>query len=245
MTPSRSDFVSRGIRCAGWLYLPAAASSGSKPAVVVLAHGFSGTHAFHYWHRAEAYAEAGYAVFDFDFRHLGDSDGSPRQIVSVRKQREDLLAALSHVRSLPEVDPSRIALYGTSLGGGLVVDVASQDHGVAAVIAIVPYLDGLAAAPGTPLGTKVRLVQRALADKVGRLRGRAPMTMRVFGQPGSDSVMDRDGAWDLLPTVGAPGSDWDTDRTVLRSTEGTYRNEATRFEILEMALYRPGRRLGR
>jgi len=40
------------------------------------------------------------------------------------------------------VDASRVVLIGMSVGGGLVIDVAARGHGIAAVAAIVPYLDG-------------------------------------------------------------------------------------------------------
>jgi Transposase len=49
----QSDFTSSGTLCRGWLYLPAVVT---RPPVIVLAHGFSLTHSFHFWHRAEAYA---------------------------------------------------------------------------------------------------------------------------------------------------------------------------------------------
>src|SRR6266480_262185 len=52
----QSDFTSSGTLCRGWLYLPEVVT---RPPVIVLAHGFSFTHSFHFWRRAEAYAAAG------------------------------------------------------------------------------------------------------------------------------------------------------------------------------------------
>src|SRR6266516_7043157 len=52
----QSDFTSSGTLCRGWLYLPEVVT---RPPVIVLAHGFSLTHSFHFWRRAEAYAAAG------------------------------------------------------------------------------------------------------------------------------------------------------------------------------------------
>ena len=49
---------------------------------------------------------------------IGRSYGQPRQIVDVRKQREDYHAAVRFARSLSGVDPERIAIWGTSLSGG-------------------------------------------------------------------------------------------------------------------------------
>ncbi len=123
VVPVRSDFRSDGVRCAGWLYLPGGptgTAGAHRPPVIVLAHGFSGVHATYYWRRAADYAAAGFAVFDFDPRHIGESDGSPRQVVSAARQLVDLRAAVAHVRTLPQVDHDRVVLSGTSLGGGLV-----------------------------------------------------------------------------------------------------------------------------
>lgn len=50
------------------------------------------------------------------------------------------------------------------MGGGLVVDVAAEDPRVAAVVAIVPHLDGTKALPGTPVAARLRLLATAIAD---------------------------------------------------------------------------------
>ena len=42
------------------------------------------------------------AAFVFDYRHLGSSDGEPRQLLDIGRQLEDLHAAVAHVRARPE-----------------------------------------------------------------------------------------------------------------------------------------------
>ena len=69
-------------------------------------------------------------MFDHD---LGESGGTPRQIVDVQAQRADLRAALAHARREPRVDPRRVALWGTSPGG--------RGFGHAALILNMPALD--------------------------------------------------------------------------------------------------------
>lgn len=236
-----SDFTSAGTLCRGWLYLP---EGVTRPPVIVLAHGISLTHSFHYWRRAEAYAAAGFAVFDFDPRFIGCSDGEPRQMVSVRCQREDLAAAVAHVRSLETVDASRVVLAGMSLGGGLVIDVAARDHSIAAVVAIVPYLDGTKALPGTPLSEQLRFIRAAFADRTRRLIGKEPVLTPVFGKAGdATTLLSRDGAWELLPTVGPADAVWDSGFTSMSSSAGDYRNQVTTWEVLGSLVYRPGKRL--
>ena len=139
-TVSRSDldFPSQGIRCAGWLYRPESANTGRLPAVV-MAHGFTAVRDQRLTAYAEAFASAGFAVLLFDYRHFGDSEGEPRQLLDVGRQLQDWEAAIATVRDLPDVDPERVALWGTSFGGAHAQATAARDPRIAAVVAQVPF----------------------------------------------------------------------------------------------------------
>ncbi|MCK5006754.1 MAG: alpha/beta fold hydrolase [Spirochaetales bacterium] len=91
---------------------------------------------------AVCFQEAGFAVLAFDYRHLGESGGEPRQLVWIPYQKEDYAAAVRYLRGLQEIDPAKIALWGTSLSGGHVVVTAAGDEKIACVSAQVPLLDG-------------------------------------------------------------------------------------------------------
>ena len=115
---------------------------------------------------------AGFSVLAFDFRRLGASGGTPRQVVCVADQVADYRAALAFAGSLPEVDPRRIAVWGFSLAGGHVLRVAARQPGLAAAIAQAPLADGPAIALNamramTP-GAALRLQFRAAADLLRR-----------------------------------------------------------------------------
>lgn len=147
-TTDRSDieFVSKGKLLRGWHYHPAGdalATPAGRPAVV-MAHGLSMTRDGGLQPFAESFAAAGCHVIVFDYRHFGDSEGEPRELVSVDRQRRDFHSAIAFTRTLDDVDPQRIALWGTSYSGGHVIDVASRDPRIAAVISQVPNLDNLA-----------------------------------------------------------------------------------------------------
>ena len=116
---------------------------GRRPCVV-LAHGFGGTVDSGLLPYAERFAAAGLDALAFDYRHFGASDGEPRQLLSIPRQLEDYAAAIAFARSLAGVDPERIVVWGSSYSGGHVVPVAVADGRVAAVIAQVPGMDGLA-----------------------------------------------------------------------------------------------------
>ena len=123
-------FRSGGEQCAAWLFRPAEAE---RPApCVVMASGLSCVREQRLDAFAERFARAGYAVLAFDHRHFGGSGGSPRSLMSARRQRDDWRAALGFARSLDGVDRARIALWGFSLGGGNVQALAMGEPGVAA-----------------------------------------------------------------------------------------------------------------
>ncbi|PVY98000.1 hypothetical protein C8D89_12255 [Actinomycetospora cinnamomea] len=161
---------------------------------MVLAHGFSGTMDWILPAFAERFAAGGLAVLTFDYRHFGESEGHPRQLVDSTRQRADLRRAVELARALPEVDGQRIALWGSSLGGSHVVELAATDPTVTAVVANVPALDvwrgggslrqemaqrGLRR--GKVVRATIRLLGAALVDEVRGRLGRAPRYIAVYG----------------------------------------------------------------
>jgi len=222
-------FFSHGVRCAAW-HLPAGtdalAGVAGRPCVV-MAHGFGGTRDTGLLGYAEPFADAGIDAFIFDYRGYGDSEGTPRQCISVRRQRQDYHAALAAARHLPGVDPDRIALWGTSYAGGHVVAVAAQDRRVAAVVSMNPATDGLAAMVQTAryagIGQVVRAVGHGLRDLARALAKRAPHYIPVVGQPGSVALISTNGAEEAYLSMAGP----------------TWRNEVCASTALEVALNRP------
>jgi pimeloyl-ACP methyl ester carboxylesterase len=132
------DFSVAGDACAGWLY-PAADGADPGP-VVVMAHGLSGTRRDRLGAFAERFAAAGFAALLFDHRGFGDSGGEP-DLFDPARQLDDWRAAIACARSLPGVDPSRVATFGSSLGGGNALAAAADDPRVAAAVSQVPFLD--------------------------------------------------------------------------------------------------------
>ena len=106
---------------------------------------------------SKRFNHAGFSVLALDFRHLGESGGEPRQVVRIREQQADYEAAIAFARSLPGVEPDRIAIWGFSLSGGHVFEVAARDPGLAAVIAQTPLADARAAAPSVIRHATIRV----------------------------------------------------------------------------------------
>ena len=190
-TSTREDhaFDSHGTPCAAWLYRPDAADADDRVPCIVMAHGFSGTRRDGLEPYAERFAQAGLGVLLFDYRSFGDSGGEPRQVIDVRGQQDDYRAAIRAAARVAWVDPSRIALFGSSFSGGHVVTVAAGDAQIAAAISQAPFADGLVQLRSAPALTSARMTFDALRDIAGAALGRAPVLVASVGRPGSYAVM--------------------------------------------------------
>ena len=131
-------FYSEGIRLAGVLSLPD--GPGPHPGVV-LCHGFTGIKELILPYYARRFVEAGFATLAFDYRGFGESDG-PRGRLIPQEQVNDIRNAITFLEAQPEVDGSRIGLWGTSFGGAHVPYVAGIDDRVKAAVAQVGFGDG-------------------------------------------------------------------------------------------------------
>ena len=228
------SFDSHGTRCEAW-YLRAGndelTTSRGRPCVV-MAHGFGATRDAGLLPFAEHFAAAGADVLVFDYRGFGTSDGTLRQDVDHRRHREDYHAAIVAARARRGVDPSRIALWGSSYSGGHVIAVAADDQRIAAVVSQGAAMDGLAALfmvrdeSGT--GKTMALTRAGLRDAARAVRGRSPELVPIVGPPGSAAVISAVGAEAGYRNIMGP----------------TFRNEMCARGILRIATNRPVTRAG-
>ncbi len=220
-------FASGGTHCAAWHY------SGSNGACVVMAAGFAvpkepGTDPF-----ARRFHAAGFSVLAFDYRHLGESGGRPRQIVRIGEQLADWQAAIGAAQRLPEVDPARVGIWGFSLSGGHVLRVAARHPELAAAIAQTPNADGQAAARNALRFQKpsalLRLGGRAVLDQLGGLVRRRPLLVPLAGEPGTVAVL-------TTPDTGDGGRALNPDNRY-----PDWRQAVAARSTLRLGFYRPGR----
>ncbi len=203
-------FDSHGTTCAArhWTGIGSALETDAGRPVVVMAHGLAGTVDSGLVPFAESLAEAGMDVVAFDYRGFGASQGSPRQRVRVDDQVDDYRAALAAAQRLPGVDASRVVLWGVSLAGGHVLQVAVGRDDVAAVVSLTPLVDGLAAArhavghhrPSTMLRSTVSGVR----SRVSGARGGRPVTMPVVARPGEVGALTLDGCYEDYLSIAGP-----------------------------------------
>ena len=178
------SFHSGGLQCAATLYRPSGATG--VVGCVVMGNGITLTRKDGIPDYAQRFADSGFTVVAFDYRHWGDSGGEPRRVVSLRRQLEDWRAAVQYARGLEGVDPAQVALWGMSLGGGLALMTAAGDPRIAATVAVAPMADGLAAiAQPAPPGVTARLTWSIMR----RALTRRPVTIPVAGAPGSFALI--------------------------------------------------------
>jgi pimeloyl-ACP methyl ester carboxylesterase len=230
-TRQRADFTSNGTRCAAWFY------PGRNGACIVMAGGAGvpkepATDRF-----AARFQDAGFAVLAFDYRRLGASDGTPRQVLRVRDQLDDLRAAITHAQALPGVEPGRVGGWGfSSSAGHLLRLLAGHASGLGAVIAQTPYVGGrkasaAALAHQTAAATSA-LMALAVRDAVAGVFGRRPHLVPLAGPKGTVAMLTTPDAQQGGQALDADGHPEWVQAIAARS-------------VLSMAAYRPGKDVGR
>jgi fermentation-respiration switch protein FrsA (DUF1100 family) len=188
-----------------WLYLPQ--KSPSAPCII-MSHGFGGTKDMILESYALQFVEAGMAVLTYDYRHFGASDGEPRQLFSIAEQLEDLKGAIKYVRNRKEINPDKIALWGTSAAGGYGLIIAAQDPHITCVVGQCPALDSH---EDSNLALKregikffLKLFVHAQRDK-GRSRfGLSPHRIPIVGRPGTLAMVTAPGAFEGYARLASP-----------------------------------------
>lgn len=199
-------FPSEGTSCAGWLYRP---EDIPRTPVVIMAHGFAGERRAALPAFAERFVERGMAVFVFDYRGFGDSEGHPRHIVDPFRHVADWESALGYVRTLDGIDPDRVGLWGTSFSGGHVMVTAAR-HEVSVGVAQVPFTGSRAGGrgPGGTSAYRLWALASGLFDRVRGALGLPPYYVPVVGPPGSRAILNTPGAEEGYRALIPPGEEW-------------------------------------
>jgi dienelactone hydrolase len=194
-----------------------------RPPVVLMGNGLATEWTFGTADFIRAFTAAGMATLNFDYRHFGASPGEPRQLIHFARQLEDWRAALDYLRGRDDLDTTRIALWGSSLGGGHAITLASEQPEVRAVVAQVPHLDSRAAMKAVPLTQLLRTMGHAMRDVLGSVLGRPPHALPILAEPGEIGLLTRPGWKAHYLALVPPGSGW-RNATPARSifTAGNY-----------------------
>lgn len=111
--PAREGRLLRGL-----LFEPDTYGNDGKYPLVIFSHGLGASYK-DIRHHGQGIADCGIACLFFDFYGGGalSESGGSMEDMSVLTEKEDLLAVLDYVLSLPGADRSRIFLMGESQGG--------------------------------------------------------------------------------------------------------------------------------
>ena len=167
-----------------------------------------------------------------DHRNFGASDGTVRHDIDPWRQIADWRRAISFLESLPEVDPSRIGVWGTSYAGGHVIVLGATDRRIRAVVSQVPTISGfeqgLRRVPPDATAALERLFDD---DERAQLRGEPPRRQKVVSadptEPAAYRALDAINLYlqDLPP--------------------GTWKNEVTIRSGRLARMYEPGNWIAR
>jgi len=160
----------------------------SRP-TVLYCHG-NGQNINRYWGRVELLWEMGCNVFIFDYEGYGKSEGSPSGAACYA----DGEAALTYVLGRTDVDTTRLAYYGWSLGSFVAMHLATDVRAPAALVLENPLASTSALAKeGAVLAIPGSFVAEADFDNERRVADGEPETRLfiVYGKLDDTAVPER------------------------------------------------------
>jgi hypothetical protein len=177
---------------AGDLWVPEGLAAESRLPGILLVHGWGGLKSHLNQAYAPQFAQEGYVVLTFDYRGWGQSDGKyvragkkpeadgeillkvreVREIVDPLDQLEDIRNALAFLSGEPQVDASKLAIWGSSLGGGLALQTAAQFPAIKVLISQIGAVDNLANFQARGQTTPAQ--RNAWQNQIRRVRGDLP-----------------------------------------------------------------------
>jgi pimeloyl-ACP methyl ester carboxylesterase len=225
---SSMNFQAEGLNCAGRLYLPAGAK---KPPVIIMGNGIGLEMGFGLPLFAEEFAKKGYAVFLFDYRYYGESEGEPRHLFFPRRQLKDWAGAVEFVRTLDKIDADRICLWGYSFSGGHVLATAASNNHIKAFIAHMPYMDSLFIFKINGFKKTMKISFAGYKDLLFSITGKEPVNIPIAGKPDEFAIMNTPEAYDGYLSLKTPGSEW--------------KNEMPARSMLAASFFRPFKSIAR
>ena len=108
---------------------------------VILCQGYAGLKEALMPEVASRLSAEGYVTLRFDYRGFGESEG-PRYRLIPLEQIEDIRNGLTCLSVRDEVDPERLAIWGTSFGGAHATYAAAVDTRVSCIVSVVGVGDG-------------------------------------------------------------------------------------------------------
>ncbi|KIK58905.1 hypothetical protein GYMLUDRAFT_170445 [Collybiopsis luxurians FD-317 M1] len=175
-----------------WFYKP----DGPGPfPVVVAGHGMTvikeaGLATFgEHWAR-----RTGFASLILDYRYFGESNGQPRDFLSLDYQLQDYKSVIQWAREKPETfRADMIVVMGSAASGHTVARLLLQDPHLAGGMAHCPLLDGYETIMALPFN--LRLTVWASLDFIGGKLGFHPVFIPAVGKVGTFAMLNTPSSW--------------------------------------------------
>ncbi|ATY62879.1 N-terminal domain [Cordyceps militaris] len=153
-----------------------------KGPVIIMTPGFNCVKEMLLPDIAEIFQSQGFNAYVYDPRSIGDSDGTPKNLIDPLQQAEDLTDIITHISSLPSVESSQIALWGMSFGGTVSATAAAVDRRVKALVMVCPILSFYQAEK------REKAFLQLMRDRQSQLRGNEPFMLPPFNSKGENPI---------------------------------------------------------
>jgi uncharacterized protein len=179
MAEQRVTFKFEGLTLAGVVRVPDdVVASERRPAFIVL-HGFgSSMNAGNVLTPCAMLDELGYVTLRFDMPGCGESEGEKGRLICL-EQVGAVRAAVSLLAEHPHVEPSRIAVMGSSFGAAVAVYAGGVDQRIAAVVSASGWGHGERKFRGQHPGPEAWAKFTAMLEEGKRHRARTGQSLMV------------------------------------------------------------------
>lgn len=166
---NRVTFQSEGQSLVGNLYIPANYQASTRLPVVIVIGPWTQVKEQVGNRYAEQLAARGLAALSFDARFWGESGGEPRYYESTNEKATDIRNAVTFLRSVSEIDSTRIGVLGVCAGAGAAARAVIADNRIRSFATIAAWLQHPQTTPTLYEGT-AGVAQRIALGNAARQR---------------------------------------------------------------------------
>lgn len=128
---------------------------------------------------AKVFRDQGITTLVYDPRTVGESDGQPRNNIDPFRQIQDYSDAITYLSKLPNVDATKIGLWGISLAASVALCTASFDRRAKWVIAACPIVEYC-----YDKQVMEKVLQRCFQDRSSQVMGNPPFYIPMLNSMG-------------------------------------------------------------
>jgi len=134
------QFKSEGLNLVGNLYYPPNYNSKQQYPTLIVSGSWTTVKEQMAGLYAQRFANEGFITLAFDFRNFGESEGVPRAWENPTMKIEDIKNAVQYLKTLPEVDATRIGAFGICAGSMYTLIAAADTPDIKAVSTTASWL---------------------------------------------------------------------------------------------------------